>query len=620
MRILLWAGIAVVALVIVAAGTAYVLVQRGALIGPAENALSAALGRDVTIGGLDVDIGRVIDVRVRALRIANPDWAEAADAARFDDIALSVRAWPLLRGDVQIPDAHASGGQVEVEIAADGRLNWASAETAGDVVAPEERAEFPAIANLELAKTKLHVVDRQRGLTVDADISAAVTPENPEITADASGTMNGKPLKLTFVGGAPRTLRDADVPYPVDLTITHGATEAKVAGTVDEPFDTADFAIELTLSGPSLADILPELDLPLPPTPPYRLAGALSRAGDIWQFRNFDGVVGDSDLAGTVAVDLSGDKPRIEGALTSRQLDFDDLAGFIGAAPDSDKAAEPEARDGVFPDVPLDDERLHTANLKVTLTAAQVIAPNLPIDALSGTFDLADGRLLVRPLELTTRNGGRIAGEIALNARQDVPSADIDMTLANVDLRPFFENTPFIQEMGGSFSGRIYLIGVGDSLAAMMAVANGGASLGMRDGRISALLVEAAGLDVAEALLVAVTEDSPLPVRCARADLDVEDGVIQLRQVVVDTSDSTLIAQGSANLASETLDVQVEARAKDFSLLDVAAPVRVSGAWRDPTISIGGLDPLPFLEMGDQEDVNCDALLADVAERAPKTR
>ena len=62
-------------------------------------------------------------------------------------------------------------------------------------------------------------------------------------------------------------------------------------------------------------------------------------------------------------------------------------------------------------------------------------------------MQLTDGRALVRPLSLKVA-GGTVSGEAALNGREAVPSADVDLTFENLDLKPFFEGTQFIRETG----------------------------------------------------------------------------------------------------------------------------------------------------------------------------
>ena len=64
-----------------------------------------------------------------------------------------------------------------------------------------------------------------------------------------------------------------------------------------------------------------------------QLDGRLSRKGDTWRYDDFKGVVGDSDMRGSAEVKLSGARPFLTAHLVSKRLDFDALAGFLGAAP-----------------------------------------------------------------------------------------------------------------------------------------------------------------------------------------------------------------------------------------------------------------------------------------------
>src|SRR3546814_11145681 len=88
---------------------------------------------------------------------------------------------------------------------------------------------------------------------------------------------------------------------------------------------------------------------------------------------------------------------------------------------------------------------------------------------------------------------------------------------------------------------------------------------------------------------------------------------------IVDTTDSALYVRGGGNLADQTIDLDVEADAKDFSLLDIDAPVHFEGKIRAPEISIGEGVQIPILELGDGEDVPCEPLL-EAFMRAPGKR
>jgi uncharacterized protein involved in outer membrane biogenesis len=91
--------------------------------------------------------------------------------------------------------------------------------------------------------------------------------------------------------------------------------------------------LKLKLSGPDLADVFPVLGVPAPPTPPYKLEGRLLREKEVWRFEDFAGIVGDSDLEGSLSIDYGRKKPFLTAKLKSKLLDLDDLGPLIGLPP-----------------------------------------------------------------------------------------------------------------------------------------------------------------------------------------------------------------------------------------------------------------------------------------------
>jgi uncharacterized protein involved in outer membrane biogenesis len=107
----------------------------------------------------------------------------------------------------------------------------------------------------------------------------------------------------------------------------------------------------------------------------------------------------------------------------------------------------------------------------------------------------------------------------------------------------------------------------------------------VRGGRISHLVVEGAGIDLAESLGLVIQGDETLPVTCAAADLGVEGGVLRPRVFVLDTPDSTAWIDGTLSLAAETIDLRVVTSPKDFSPLTLRTPLRVGGTLADPRLT-----------------------------------
>jgi len=449
------------------------------------------------------------------------------------------------------------------------------------------------------------------------ETAEAEAKDQDAIEASLRGMLQGQDLSLNFTGASPLAFREEGRPYPIDLNVISGETKVSVSGQMQEPVKLQGLDLDIALEGPSLANLFPLLAIPLPKTPAYSLTAQLTRTKGVWRAENIQGAVGNSDLRGSASLDHRDERPFLKADLVSERLVLDDLRALIwGTTPAENGAKAGRQQEGtsqdeskIFPDAPLADERLHAMNMDVTFEGKQVVAEAVPIDAVSTRIQLTDGRLLARPLIVTVADG-QASGELALNAREEVPSADMQLTFQDVRLTPFFEGAEFVQEMGGRFSGEISVLGVGQSLHKMMVTARGEGWLVMRDGSISALLVEAAALDLAEALVLVADSDARIGIRCGRVGFEASNGIVSAKRVVIDTADSILVAQGSANLPSQTLDLQIEARAKGLSVIDASAPVSVTGKFDDPSISIGELDLLPFLEMGDAQDLSCEKLLS----------
>jgi hypothetical protein len=124
------------------------------------------------------------------------------------------------------------------------------------------------------------------------------------------------------------------------------------------------------------------------------------------------------------------------------------------------------------------------------------------------------------------------------------------------------------------------------------------------DGAVRRAAVELLGIDVTDVLLLPLS-DADMAIRCGLVRAPLERGRLVLKRAALDTPSSLLVARGSIDLVERRLDMRVEARAKDFGLLDGAAPVLVRGALTDPDVAIGDVEALPTLELGDAPALNC---------------
>ncbi|MDX3933400.1 MAG: AsmA family protein [Stenotrophomonas sp.] len=558
--------------------------------GPVERVVQAKTGRALQIGNLDVDLGRVTTIRADSITFANADWAKQPKMASADRVEIDVRVWPLLRGSVQLPEIRLTRPDALLQTApkADQAGNW-------DFMGESSGGEPLQLRRLHIDDGRLQFLD-ERGRT---NIQVAVRSGEPKqahaappLLVSGKGSWQGNAFTLNGNTESPLELTNSGHPFRIHLDGRAGATHAVASGTLINPFQFQTFKLQFRLSGQDMEDLYPLLGIALPSTPPYRLDGQLSRDHQVWQYQKFNGTVGDSDLGGDVKVEVGGERPRLTANLVSKRLDFDDLAGFVGAPPKTGgeetanaeqkaQAARLAAKPTILPDTPYNLGKLRSMDADVRLRAQRINAPSLPMDDMDAHLFLDDGLLRLEPLNFGVA-GGDIRSTVRMDARRAQIATSLKASVRRVQLGRLFPDAKLAEQASGGIGGEIDLTGNGNSIAAMLGSSDGTVAVGMGKGHVGNLIMELAGLDVAESLKFLFTGDKQIPLRCAFADFGVKDGLMDSRALAVDTTDTLIIGEGTVNLKNEQMDLLLKPRPKDISILALRSPLRISGTFKDP--------------------------------------
>src|SRR5690606_31348144 len=138
--------------------------------------------------------------------------------------------------------------------------------------------------------------------------------------------------------------------------------------------------------------------------------------------------------------------------------------------------------------------------------------------------------------------GGDVVADIRINARETSVSTNYDIRLTGFDLKQALAAAGQADAGQGEISGRIRLLGIGDTVRQSLGSATGDIRFAMDGGEISNLALELVGLDVGQAALFLAEGDrgeQKVPVRCFVIDFAAEDGLLKPRTFVLDTSDTT---------------------------------------------------------------------------------
>lgn len=605
--------------------------------GPLERAVSSATGREFRIGGdLDVDLGRTITVSADWLSLSNAQWSEQARMGAVERVEIDIAPWPLLALRLRMKEVRATRMDIWLETGPEGEGgNW---EFGNNDDGPREDSEPRwRLERLWIEDGRLRFTDAAERTDIDITLSSVDGGHRASapVAVAGSGHWRGAAFKLEGQAASPLELADTDTPYRIDLDARAGRTRASATGTLTNPFRFQTFDLQMNLAGQDLEELYPLLGLALPPSPPYRLEGRLRRNGELWRYEGFKGGVGDSDLSGDVQVDTSGERTMFTAQLLSRKLDFDDLAGFLGAPPDTDgdetanaaqeaEAARRAASPRLLPDNPYNLAKLNAMDADVRWKAQSIRSPKLPmIEDMDAHLVLERGLLRLEPLNFGVA-GGDVRSTIRMNARSEPIRTHARIALRGLELPRLFTDSELAQGAVGKVGGDIDLRGTGNSVAALLGSADGNIAVGMGRGRISNLIMELAGLDIAEALKFLITDDRQVPIRCVFADFEVADGLMTSRAMAFDSTDTIIIGEGTVNLQDERLDLLLRPRPKDRSILSLRSPLRIGGTFKDPSfrpdmaalgvrgaiaLALGSIAPpaalLATFETGPGEDSDC---------------
>jgi uncharacterized protein involved in outer membrane biogenesis len=609
------------------------------LRGPVAGLASARLQRPVAIdGNLRVKLlSWSPTASLERLRIGQPSWAPKGDMAQIDRLTVSIRLPSLLKGQVVLPLLAIDRPKLDLLRDAQGRANWEF----GPRRAGAAPMKLPPIQTFVVTGGRLTLRDLVRKLefegTVDArERASAAYAQGFHLTG--KGSLNRNPFLMDVTGGPLLNVR-ADRPYPFDLELTAGPTKVSAKGAVAKPFDLGRIDATLTVQGKDLANLYELTGVALPNTPPYRISGQLHRYGKRYDYKAFSGVVGASDLSGDLGADYSTGRLYLTGAVTSRRLDFRDLASVFGlpgasraAAPDQKVALRAQEAEGrLLPDAPLQVDRLRSMDADVRYQAATVLAPNLPLKAVSVYAALSKGVLTLAPVSFELPQG-RLSGTARIDARPDIPASAVDFRLTNARIEDFLQKTEGPKPVEGLMLARIKLAGRGVSVRKAAANADGAATFVVPQGQIRQAFAELLGIDATKGLFLLLAKDQqPTPLRCAVADFRVQNGVMRAQDIVLDTGVVSVLGEGTVSLATERYDLAFKGKPKKLRAVRVNAPITVKGTLSKPSFGVDAgaaitqagvgvalatvLTPLaailPFVDAGLAKDANCTALMAE---------
>jgi AsmA protein len=614
------------------------------LRGPIERMTLDKTGRELAIDGdLELKLGWPLPrIHARAVTFANPPWAKEKQMVAADAVEIVIDLPQLLLRNIVLPEVHLERPVVFLEQGTGGRKNWLL-----DVNQQDEQARI-RIDRLTLDNGRLGYDNAGQKTSIRSELSTSNTqPAGAGVSFTAQGQYKGMPLKAHGNGGPVLGLRDESTPYPLKADLTVGHTGVNVDGTITSLLKFTAMDMRLALRGESLAQLFPLLGIAFPETRAYATDGHIVHSERTWRYEKFSGRIGDSDIAGTLQVDTGGKRPAMKADLVSKLLDLADLGPLIGARRGSvqaaGQAASPPSQTAapitaqvrpaqarVLPDMPFKTDRWDSVDAEVKLSARTIRrAKELPLEDLVTHLSLRDSVLTLDPLDFGVA-GGHLNAVISLDGSKDPIQAHARVRASKILIAKLFPTVELSKTSIGQLNGEFDLAGKGNSVGRMLASSNGKVELVVAGGEISKMMMEKVGLHLWEIVVLNVTGDKLVKLRCAVADFNVKDGTMHADALIFDTEVTTIVGTGSIDLGQEKLDLTLNQKTKNTSPVALRSPIYIRGNFAEPDVAVdkgrvamrglgalalGFINPLlaliPLIDAGPGSDSDCGQLVRE---------
>jgi uncharacterized protein involved in outer membrane biogenesis len=568
---------------------------RGALVGYVER----SSGRRITVAGaLQVHLFSLHPgFTAEGVTIGNPPWTPAGVTGQIDAVTVAF-SLPRWGHPGRIDSLRMQGAKLTLYRDAAGHANWQRRDP--DTT---DSPGLPLIASLSAANMAVTLDDQRRHLSFQGSVSAedAKRPDGAAaLQIQGAGQLNGHAVSFELTGDAlPSASRDH--PYQFSFVENSSGSHLTAEGALPRPFDFRRVEAGFEASGDDFKDLYFLTGVTLVNTGRYRVSGHYSRHSTRSRFTNLQLTTGQSDVKGEVDIDVATGRPRSTAKLSAQELRLADF-GLRAAGRETEPSGLLLSNAAVKP------EAVRRADAVVDFQANRVAVGRQALQNFSTKLVVERGVVTATPISGEIL-GGKLSGRVKLDATKDVPLADVELSIADLQLAqwPHQGADPPLE---GAARAHLKLSGRGSSVHQVAASAEGSATLVLPRGSVRTSLAELGGLDLRGLGLTLEKNTGATAVRCATANFLAHAGIFTAQRLVLDTEPVRISGEGSIHMDTETLDLVIRGEPKSLRVLRLKAPLMVRGTLAHPAIGIEkGDSKLLLVDRGHGKDEDCAALL-----------
>jgi len=569
----------VVVLAVVAGGLALrTLVDPAHLAKEARERAHAALGRDLQLGAVRLDVFPRPTLVAHDLVLANPSWAKERELVHARRVVAKLSLWPLLLGRTRVKSLVLEGARANLEVGSGGEKSW---EVRGGQAHSKGTASNDAAwSDIEEVKVSDALV-AYRGYDGAVDSwrvengRATMDPGLRDVQVDLRLARNGHPLHVKGRFADLSRLGQAGATCAGNVELDWGRTRLAANGRLPLDHDMEQATFQATLHSDSLEDVLAFFGKRERHTARLDAHASVTRSRSEVSLTDLAVTLGSQKLAGEWTFDLGRKPSHFSARLASDDLDWGRALLDAG-----DRKPPPNPPGEMFPVHALPWGMLAAMQGRrgdMSLAFGRLVLPDgVELRNASGHVAIDGDHLRLDPFQARAL-GGSVKGSLQLEAGGK--AAQLELAGDGVLLERWFrERHRPVHFRGGPMKIHASIRTAGDSMKDMAAAMSGPVSIAMGRG-----VWDSKVAGDWEARMVNFAKDSKeqIDFECVGAALAFHSGRVEGSDIVGARSrESRLLLSGTIDLGKEDVDLKGRERPKPdqgVGLSTIADRIEIDG-------------------------------------------
>ncbi|WP_087019530.1 AsmA family protein [Thaumasiovibrio subtropicus] len=418
-------------------------------------------------------------------------------------------------------------------------------------------------------------------LTIDVNNGHFVTGPNSQTHLIVTGEAQSLPVSIQVNSLSLKQINDGRNTIPLELDVKLGELDIRAKSTMAFPLTIHDLQMALHLSLPDLSTLNAFTGVDLPPYGPLSLSTHLSTRNDGYYLDDLQLTVNESHLTGNghfLPPENDNLVPQIGLQLSAPYIQLDDFKTENWQAWLKEEATSTPIDQQAVPVV--SPEGLHWAEVNLAVNVDEVRSGKDWLGAGELNLTLQDGQLAVAPLHINIPGGG-VTIESQIRAEGEMFDIRLQGELDTFDYGIIARRRDPDTSMYGTLSTRFQLSSLANSPDTLMNNANGFIGFAAWPKAYDAGLIDLWAVSLTNAILPSFTDEETSLLNCVAAGIDITQGEMTQRELLLDTSRIQVNGRFNASYANRDFALYLAPRSKRAQIFGLQTPIEIQGSFED---------------------------------------